>query len=439
MVVTALKLHAALLAVAGVALLALTSCLTPPPLPAAAAGEKSAADKSATEKPSASKAEPDAPEKHARAFHRSARELLGSLKIGWNLGNALDAPESETAWGNPQVTPELLSAVAKAGFSVVRIPVTWTLHTEAAPDFTIEPSWLDRVAEVVSYARDAGLVSIINVHHDGADGFQQVEWLTLNDATGAITDANNAAVRDRFVKVWSQIAKRFAPYGEELLFESMNEIHDGYGQPNPKYFAIINALNQAFVDVVRAAGGNNAQRDLVVPGYNTNIDHTLAGFELPKDPTPERLIVSAHYYDPYLFALQAQKHTWGKASPGNDGWGQEDFVLTQLDKLKTRFLDKGVPVILGEYGAVHQQGYEDYRRYYMEYVTKAAVDRGIVPIYWDNGGEGSGGEKSAMFSRRSHEVLHPQVLEAMMRAAKQTYRLSEVALPKAAAEATAQK
>jgi aryl-phospho-beta-D-glucosidase BglC (GH1 family) len=422
-----LKLH--LLTLAGVALLALAGCLTPPPLPAGAPAAK----------PAAAPAAPDEPEKHARAFGRSARELLASTKIGWNLGNALDAPENETAWGNPPITPELLQAVAKAGFGIVRIPVTWTLHTGPAPEFTIEPAWLDRVAEVVGYARDAGLVAIINVHHDGADEFKQVEWITLNDATGAITEANNAAVRDRFVKVWTQIASRFAPYGEELLFESMNEIHDGYGQPNPKYFDIINALNQAFIDVVRATGGNNAQRHLIVPGYNTNIDHTLAGFELPKDPTPERLIVSAHYYDPYLFALQAEKHTWGKASPGNDGWGQEDFVLTQFDKLKTRFLDKGIPVILGEYGAVHQQGYEDYRRYYMEYVTKAAVDRGIVPIYWDNGGQGSGGEKSGMFDRRSQQVLHPKILEAMMRAAKQSYQLSEVALPVPAAEATAKK
>lgn len=433
MVMTALKLHAALLTFTGVALLALSSCLTPPPLPTDTAAEKAAVS------PTPSQGELDAPEKHARAFGRTSRELLRSTTIGWNLGNALDAPQNETAWGNPEVTRELLQAVSKAGFSIVRIPVTWTLHTGPAPDFTIEPGWLNRVAEVVGYARDAGLVSVINVHHDGADGFKEVEWLTLNDGTGAITEANNAAVRDRFIKVWAQIARRFAAYGEELLFESMNEIHDGYGPPNPKYFSIINALNQAFIDVVRGTGGNNAQRHLVVPGYNTNIDHTLAGFELPKDPTPQRLILSAHYYDPYLFALQGEKHTWGKASPGNDGWGQEEFVIAQFDKLKARYLDKGVPVILGEYGAVHQQGYEDYRRYYMEYVTKAAVDRGIVPIYWDNGGEGSGGEKFGLFNRRTGEVLHPKILEAMMRAAKQDYQLSAVALPVPAAGATAQK
>lgn len=365
-----------------------------------------------------------------RDFSRSSRELLATIPIGWNLGNSLDAPENETAWGNPPVTRELLEAVAKAGFGLVRIPVTWTLHTGPAPDFVIDPTWLARVAEVVDYARDAGLYAIINVHHDGADGFTQVEWLRLTDEKGALSAATDAAVQARFVAVWRQIAAKFAGYGEELLFESMNEIHEGYGKPEPRYFELVNHYNQLFVELVRASGGNNAQRHLVVPGYNTNIDHTLAGFELPKDPTSGRLIVSAHYYDPYLFALQAKTNTWGRAAPNNDGWGQEDFVVQQFDKLKTRFIDQGVPVILGEYGACHQEAFADYRRYYVEYVTKAAVDRVIVPVFWDNGAEGSGGEKFGLFNRKTYEPLHPALLDAMMRAAKVSYTLSDVRPPK---------
>jgi aryl-phospho-beta-D-glucosidase BglC (GH1 family) len=420
------------------ATLSLVACLTPPGAgqpSETASSETAAADTASSDTAPASSGQPTEsddplPTLPPREFSRTSKELIGSMKLGWNLGNALDAPESETAWGNPTVRPGLLKAVAKAGFQLVRVPVTWTLHTGPGPEFTVDAGFLERVAEIVGYVRDAGMHAIINIHHDGADGFTQVEWLTLNDASGAITDENNRAVRQRFVAVWQQIAKHFAGFGEELLFESMNEIHDGYGQPNPKYFTIINDLNQAFVDTVRRSGGNNAQRHLIVPGYNTNIDHTLAGFQLPKDPTPNRLIVSAHYYDPYLFALQAKKNTWGSASPGNDGWGQEDFVVKQFDKLKERFLDKGVPMIIGEYGATHQADYVDYRRYYMEYVTKVAVDRGIVPVYWDNGGEGSGGEKFGMFSRHSYEVLHPKVLEAMVRAATKDYALSDVALPK---------
>lgn len=364
-----------------------------------------------------------------REFSHTSPELFRKLKLGWNLGNSLDAPDGETSWGNPRVTPELMKAIAEAGFQLVRIPVTWSKHTGSGPDYAIDEVFMKRVDEVVGYARAAGLYAVINLHHDGADGFGGVEWITLNDASGNTTEENNAVVKARFSAVWSQIAKRFSEYGEELLFESMNEIHDGYGTPDPRHFAIINDLNQAFVKLVRKSGGNNSKRHLVVPGYNTNIEHTLKGFKLPEDSVEARLILSVHYYDPYLFTLQAETHTWGKASPGRDSWGQEDFVVEQFDKLKTSFIDRGIPVLLGEYGATHQTGYEDYQRYYVEYVTKAAVDRGIVPVYWDNGGRGSGGDKFALIDRGNNSVLYPKLMQAMLRAATGSYSLGDIAPP----------
>jgi endoglucanase len=288
------------------------------------------------------------------------------------------------------------------------------------------------VAEVVDYARAAGIYSVINLRHDGADGNKASQWIALKDEAGNITDANNAQVKARFVAVWKQIAKHFAAYGEELLFESMNEVHDGYGPPNPRYFPIINDLNQEFVNVVRASGGNNDKRHLIVPGYNTHIDHTIAGFKLPTDTAPNRLILAVHFYDPYLFSLMAKTHTWGKASPAPDNWGQEEFVVGQFDKLKITYIDKGIPVFLGEYGAVNQAGYEDYRRYYMEYVTKVAVDRGVLPVYWDNGAQGAGEDKFALFDRASGGVLQPKLLEAMRRAATSPYKLADIAVPKPA-------
>ncbi len=392
-----------------------TSCLTPPANTAGAgAGQNSGAGS----------------DPGPREFTHTSPELMSEMGLGWNLGNSLDVPTGETAWGNPRVTPGLLRAVAKAGFNLVRIPVTWSPHTGPGPDYVIEASWLERVAEVVGYARSAGLHAIINVHHDGADGFDGVEWITLNDANGETTEVNNAAVQARFVKVWTQIANHFSGYGEELLFESMNEIHDGYGNPDPRHFTFINELNQQFVNLVRATGGNNAKRHLVVPGYNTNIEHTIKGFKLPEDATPSHLILSIHFYDPYLYALQAKTHTWGKGSPGCDDWGQEDHVVAQFDQLKSTYVDQGVPVIIGEYGATHQEDHKDYRRYYMEYVTKAAADRGIVPVYWDNGGRGSGGEKFALIDRRANNVLYPELMEAMLRAATKSYSLNDIALPR---------
>jgi aryl-phospho-beta-D-glucosidase BglC (GH1 family) len=345
------------------------------------------------------------------------------------MGNSLDVPEGETNWGNPRATPELMNAVAKAGFGLVRIPITWTPRTGPAPDYVIDASFFARVDEVVGYAHAAGLYSVIDLHHDGADNFKGVEWITLNDDQQKTTPENNALVRTRFVAVWGQIAKHFTGYGEELLFESMNEIHDGYGAPDPRHFTFINELNREFVKVVRASGGNNAERHLIVPGYNTNIEHTIKGFELPADPTPNRLSLSVHYYDPYLFALQAKTNTWGAASPGRDNWGQEDFVVTQFDKLKASFIDKGVPIFLGEYGATHQADFSDYQRYYVEYVTKAAIDRGMLPVIWDNGGQGSGGEKFALIDRTNNSVLHPKLMEALTRAATKSYKLADIALP----------
>jgi endoglucanase len=391
------------------------SCLTPPAPATVGGAEKHAGSAGAAD--------------HPLEFVHTSAELLAKLRLGWNLGNSLEVPDGETAWGNPRATPELFSAVAKAGFGLVRVPITWTPHTGPGPAYVISSSWFERVDEVVGYARAAGLYCVINLHHDGADGFKGAQWLTLKDASGQTTEENDAAVRARFVAVWTQIATHFSGYGEELLFESMNEVHDGYGKPDPRHFAFINDLNQQFVSLVRASGGNNAKRHLIVPGYNTNIDQTIEGFKLPADPVASRLILSVHYYDPYLFALQGKTHTWGNASPGRDNWGQEDFVASQFDKLKSSFIDRGVPVLVGEYGAAHQAGFDDYRRYYVEYVTKAAVDRGMLPVFWDNGASGSGGEKFGLLDRRTGRPMYPDLMEAMRRAATSAYSLADIALP----------
>ena len=209
----------------------------------------------------------------------------------------------------------------------------------------------------------------------------------------------------------------------------MNEIKVGSDAPLPAYYDEINALNQAFVDTVRPTGGYNVNRCLVVPGYNTNIDYTVAGFVKPNDDAPGKLILSDHYYDPWSFAGEASTHTWGAGSPGVDNWGQEDHVRGQVQKLKTKFIDQGLPMIWGEYGAVKQAGYESYQRYYTEYVTKAVHDAGIVPFLWDNGSKGSGAEAFGLFDRANNGVQNPALLEAMLRAVTSTYTLADVQKP----------
>jgi endoglucanase len=359
----------------------------------------------------------------------TAAQLLAQFDLGWNLGNSLDVPEGETAWGNPDVSPELLQAVADAGFDVVRIPVTWSTFTGSAPEYTIDAARLARVEAVVGYALDAGLHAIINLHHDGADDYDGVEWLSLNDTSGAVTEANNAEVEARFVSVWSQIATHFAAFDSRLLFESMNEIHVGYDAPQAAYYTIINHLNQVFVGTVRGSGGSNATRFLVIPGYNTNIDYTLEGFEAPTDPAASKLILSVHFYDPWSFAGEGSSHAWGTGAEGADSWGQEDFVVTQFDRLKAAYVDQGLPMILGEYGAVNQTGAEAYRRYYMEYVTQAACQRGIVPVYWDNGGVGTGPDNFGLLDRSSLDLPFPEILDAMFRGCASDEALTAIATP----------
>jgi len=323
----------------------------------------------------------------------------------------------------------LLQAIADAGFDVVRVPVTWSLFTGTAPNYTLDAARVARVKEVVGYVLDAGMDAIINLHHDGADNLEGVEWLTLTDANGNVSEAVNSAVQARFSAVWTQLAEQFGAFDDRLSFESMNEIHDGYDAPNPQYYTIINALNQTFVDIVRASGGNNATRKLVVPGYNTNIDYTLAGFVAPTDPTADRLILSVHFYDPWSFAGEASTTTWGSASPGADSWGQESHVVSQFDKLRSTYIEQGLPVIIGEYGATNRTGSETYRRYYMEYVTQAACQRGMVPVYWDNGGTGSGPDNFGLISRSSKQIVFPEILAAMFRGCESTGSLDAIAKP----------
>jgi endoglucanase len=233
----------------------------------------------------------------------------------------------------------------------------------------------------------------------------------------------------QFKAVWAQIATRFKDYDNHLIFESMNEVMVDYNDPKQSYLDEINDLNQAFVDTVRATSGNNGNRCLVVPGYNTNITYTIRGFVTPKDTSAGKLILSDHYYDPYDFAGAANTHAWGTGNAGIDSYGQEDSVRQQFGDLKSTYVDKGLPVILGEYGAVNQSGYEKYRRYYMEYVTKAAHDAGIAPFFWDNGSSGSGSDAFGLITRSSGAVMYPTILEAMTRAVTSSYTLADVAKP----------
>jgi endoglucanase len=355
-----------------------------------------------------------------------------SMKIGWNLGNTLDAHSNldpyETDWGNPRATQELMNGVAAQGFGAVRIPVTWGYTIDEEPDYTIESRWLDRVAEVAGYALNAGMKAIINIHHDGADSNY---WLSVKNED--LTGPNKTAIDEKFTAVWRQIAQKFINTGENLIFEAFNELHDGsWGNGNTNQHNRVNELNQIFVNTVRAVGGENSSRYLVIPGWVTRPSVTAAYLVLPADTVENRLIVTFHYYDPYDFTGNAKQDTWGsKAQIG--GWANESYVQSTFNALRDRFTQKGIPVIVGEYGAVNQSGNAfKYRKYYMEYITKYAFDCGFVPFYWDNGGFGSGSEKFGLLNREDgtpHDSNAAEILALMMKAVNKDYQLSSITAP----------
>ena len=362
---------------------------------------------------------PSTDENEAQAFTKS-------LGLGWNLGNQLDASNNEvaneTAWGNPVATQATFNKLAEAGINSVRIPITWLGKVGKAPEYAIDKQWLDRVAECVGYAEKAGLKAIINIHHDGSESKY---WLDIKNA--AKNETVNQKVKAQLQAMWKQIAERFKDKGEFLMFESMNEIHDGswgWGdnlKDGGKQYAVLNEWNQLFVDAVRNVGGENSRRYLGIPGYCTNPDLTISTLILPRDPA-NRLMVSVHYYDPFKYAIADEFSEWGHtgAAGKKDPNVNEEQVKKTFGNLKTAFIDKGIPVYIGEMGAVHRDNAraETFRKYYMEYVFKAARTYGLAPFYWDNGSKGTGNECFGIIDHGTGNFINngQEIIETMKKA-----------------------
>jgi endoglucanase len=246
-------------------------------------------------------------------------------------------------------------------------------------NYTIDPDLMNRVEEIVKMALDSGLYAIVNIHYDYG-------W-ALNFSS------DYKETMTRYTRYWDQISERFNKYGDHLVFESMNE--EGYyndvwnrytdGNTSPKKqkaFDILNGVNQAFVDLVRAKGGNNATRYLLIAGYATDIDLTCSKeFKMPKDKVKHG-IVSVHYYTPSTFSIISEDANWGKSVPT---WGTPDevaLVSTDLGKVKAHFMDKGIPVIIGEYGTVIKNKDPESVRKYLTTIATVAWKMGMCPMLW---------------------------------------------------------
>lgn len=359
----------------------------------------------------------------ANAQLPEATEIANEMTIGWNIGNCLEVPDGETAWGNPMVTQQLIDAVYDAGFNTIRIPCAWNSHADQST-LEIDTSWLARVKEVVDYGYAHDMYVILNSHWDNG-------WLEENPFYSM-----QAEVNTRQAAYWTQIADYFTDYDEHLLFAGTNEVHADYSEPTAEYIEVQQSYLQTFVDAVRATGGNNASRTLIVQTYNTNIWHGLNYFSLPDDTISDRLMVEVHHYDPYDFTLNTNNTCiyWGSPYPGQSAcsWAQESYIDDLFSRVGTQWTAKGIPVIMGEYGAIKRTSLNDAdaiasREYWLEYNTAAAKNNGVIPVYWDNGYAGDNG--LALFDRNTGAIVDQGGLAALMEGAgnsnpDQTYTLT---------------
>ncbi len=337
---------------------------------------------------------------------------LPTPTYGWNLGNTLEPPSGEGTWG-PAATQNVINAVADAGFNTIRLPVAWDSHANQSTH-QIDPAWMARVKQVVDWCYARNLTVILNCHWDNG-------WLENN-----ITDSVNPTINAKMQSYWTQIATAFAGYDNRLLFAGANE-------PNcdtAAEWATLRSYYNTFIGAVRATGGNNTSRWLVVQGPNTNIDLSdQLVTSLPNDSTPGRLAFEVHYYEPFQWSIMAQDETWGKRfyfwgqdyhhatrTDRNASWGEESYVDAQFQKMVNKFISQGVPVIIGEFMAMKRTGQSDLtgadfnlhvasRTYFHKYVVDAANAKGLKPIYWDIAG--------LMFDWNTGAVLDGDNLQAL--------------------------
>lgn len=328
-----------------------------------------------------------------------ATRLMGN---GINLGNTLEACDNnvgiktntplsyETHWGQPKTTQAMIDGMKAAGFDTIRIPVAWMTNATHLyeGDYTIDADYMDRVEEVVRYARKAGMYVIVNDHWDGG-------WYGMFGSESAET---RALAMEAYKGMWQQIAERFRDYSDYLIFESANEeLGTRFDENSALYcsdsvvtylndderYALTNEINQTFVDVVRATGGNNATRFLLIAGYGTNIDQTCDDrFQMPKDTVDSKLMVSVHYYDPWSYcgaSSAASATKWGKVS-------DYEYMDQQLAKM-TKFTEAGYGVVIGEYGALPcSDGLKDNTLAYHTAFLDACTKYNLTNCLWDCSG-----------------------------------------------------
>ncbi len=327
-----------------------------------------------------------------------ALTLAAKMYTGINIGNTMEVPKEhggEGAWsGGGKVNRTYVAGLKALGFNAVRIPCAWDSYIINRETNELDPAWLERVSEVVGYCLENDMYAMLNIHWDGG-------WLEETVAKGY-----DPAVDAKQKALWTQIATKLNKYDERLLFAGCNEPgQQDQGNVGEESINAMLKYEQTFIDAVRGTGGNNAGRCLVVQGPYTNIDRTVTDYKMPTDYVKDRLFVEIHFYDPWNFTGMEKDEDWGnmfwywgqgnhvEGSTHNPTWGEEDHVKDQFRKMKEAYVDKGIPVIVGEYSASRRTNTDNEemhlksRAYWNEVVTREAKNAGCIPFYWETSGD----------------------------------------------------
>lgn len=332
---------------------------------------------------------------------------VDNMQPGWNLGNTLDSVgPDETAWGNPRVTRELIKQISRQGFNSIRIPVTWDNHIGPAPDYKIDPAYLDRVAEIVGWARSENLYVLINVHHDS--------WVWISKM-----QQDHDATLARYNAIWKQVSERFKNESDKLSFESVNEPRFAEGGTTDEATAqkLLDELNLSFHEIVRGSGGKNATRPLVLPTLETSptqermnaLSKTFEQLQADKN-----LIATVHYYGYWPFSVNIAGTTTFDETTRKD-------ITTTFDNVYNTFVAKGIPVILGEYGLLGFDKNTDTieqgeKLKFFEFLTYYIRDKHITGMWWDNGQH---------FNRTQYRWSDPELYEIIRSGQKQRSSVAE--------------
>lgn len=349
----------------------------------------------------------------------NAVTLASKMTLGWNIGNTFEAPGGETGWGSPLITERYIKFVKQNGFNAIRIPCSWDMHAnnETAE---IDAAWLNRVKEVVQYCTDNDLYVILNIHWDNG-------WLESGFDTNGEEEINLVDAKQK--AYWEQIATTMRDFDGKVMFASANEP----AVDNAENMTTLLRYHQTFVDAVRSTGGKNAYRVLVLQGPTTSTEHTFNLMNtLPTDTVPDKFIIEIHNYTPFQFTALEEDVDWGDMfyywgadyhsviePERNSTWGDESFIEAEFQKMKTKFVDNGIPVIMGEYGAYRRgesanvpldlDTHNDAIDYWLTFNTQKALEYGIIPFFWETG---------SILDRSSDVVKDQRTIDALIAGSK---------------------